>query len=84
MKSDNTDKKKVAQDKKRKMAAQEQREVNDAIQAMKDIYIRNVYDAMRLFPRSRFKKSVIIKACRILWKDNPRRIADLDKDFPPA
>jgi len=45
------------------------------------MYIRNVYDAIRFFPR--FKKSVIVKACRILWQDNPRRIADLNKDFPP-
>lgn len=66
----------------RKKSAQEAREVQEAVHVMKDVYIRNVYDAIRNF-RPRFRKNVIIKACRILWQDNPRRIADLDKDFPP-
>lgn len=71
-----------AQEAKKKKAAQENRDIQDAVQALKDVYIRNAYDAIRFFS-PRFKKNVIIKACRILWQDNPRRIADLDKDFPP-
>lgn len=61
--------------------AQDNKEVHEAVKILKSMYIRNVYDAIRFFPR--FKKSVIVKACRILWQDNPRRIADLNKDFPP-
>jgi len=71
-----------AQETRKKKAAQEARDVQDAVHALKDVYIRNIYDAIRYF-KPRFKKNVIIKACRILWQDNPRRIADLDKDFPP-
>jgi hypothetical protein len=74
--------KKSSQELKKKKAAQEAREVQDAVHVLKDIYIKNVYDAIRYF-KPRFKKNVIIKACRIIWQDNPRRIADLDKDFPP-
>lgn len=71
----------AAQEAKRKKIAEENREVHEAVQSLKDIYIKNVYDAIRLFPH--FKKNIVIKACRILWQDNPRRIADLNKDFPP-
>jgi hypothetical protein len=74
--------KKSSQELKKKKTAQEAREVQDAVHVLKDIYIKNVYDAIRYF-KPRFKKNVIIKACRIIWQDNPRRIADLDKDFPP-
>lgn len=70
------------QELKKKKAAQEARDIQDAVHVLKDVYIRNIYDAIRYF-KPRFKKNVIIKACRILWQDNPRRIADLDKDFPP-
>jgi hypothetical protein len=70
-----------SEEKKRNKAALEQREMQDAVQALKDVYIRNVFDAIRLYPR--FRKNIVIKVCRILWQDNPRRIADLDKDFPP-
>jgi len=71
-----------SQELKKKKAAQEAREVQDAVHVLKDVYIKNVYDAIRYF-KPRFKNNVIIKACRIIWQDNPRRIADLNKDFPP-
>lgn len=74
--------KKSSQELKKKKAAQEAREIQDAVHVLKDVYIKNVYDAIRYF-KPRFKKNVIIKACRIIWQDNPRRIADLNKDFPP-
>lgn len=83
MKKTEKDKKTLSanQEEKRRKIAEENREVHEAIQSLKDIYIKNVYDAIRLFPH--FKKKTIIKACRVLWQDNPRRIADLNKDFPP-
>ncbi len=59
---------------------EEERAVVQIAQRMNTVYLRNVYDAFRQFPHD--PKRLIVKAYRRVFRDDERRMKELEDTHP--
>ena len=63
-----------------KILKEEERQVNQIVGRMHSIYLRNIYDAFRSL--SDEPKRLVLKAYRKAFRDDPRRMKELEDTHP--